>query len=129
MRNLTRITGAAFALFALLAPVSVQASDESSLQQPQSAVTAPESNGVGAVLGQTVSEDVLATQRGGADLHINENNAKATVQDNVARNLTTGSNTISDSAFSNVTGIPMVVQNSGNNVIIQNSTILNLQMK
>jgi hypothetical protein len=82
-----------------------------------------------AVFGVAVSESVLAGQRGGADLSVNENNTKATVQDNVARNLTTGNNTITESSFSNVNGIPMVVQNSGNNVVIQNSTILNLQMK
>lgn len=81
------------------------------------------------VLSRVVNEAALAAQRGGADLSVNENNARATVQDNVARNLTTGNNTITENSFSNVTGIPMVVQNSGNNVVIQNSTILNLQMK
>jgi hypothetical protein len=81
------------------------------------------------VFGTAVAESVLASQRGGADLSVNENNATATVQGNVARNLATGNNTITENSFSNVTGIPMVVQNSGNNVVIQNSTILNLQMK
>lgn len=78
---------------------------------------------------RVVGERELAAQRGGADLHVNENNATATVQDNVARNLTTGNNTIAGSAFANTNGVPMVVQNSGNNVVIQNSTILNLQMQ
>lgn len=75
-----------------------------------------------------VSDESLAAARGGADLHVSENNLDATLEGNVASNLTTGHNTITESAFSNSSGIPMVIQNSGNNVIIQNSTILNLQL-
>jgi hypothetical protein len=70
----------------------------------------------------------LANQRGGSETHINQNNATGTVSGNVASQLNTGSNTISESAFSNTNGIPIVIQNSGNNVLIQNSTILNLQL-
>ncbi len=71
----------------------------------------------------------LANQRGGSETHIiNQNNATGTVTGNVASQLNTGSNTISESAFSNTNGIPIVIQNSGNNVLIQNSTILNLQL-
>jgi hypothetical protein len=70
----------------------------------------------------------LANQRGGSDTHISQNNATGTVSGNVASQLNTGSNTISESAFSNTNGIPIVIQNSGNNVLIQNSTILNLQL-
>ena len=44
-------------------------------------------------------------------------------------NVTTGANFITDGAFSNAGGVPMVVQNTGNNVLIQNSTILNIQVK
>lgn len=78
---------------------------------------------------RVVGESALAAQRGGADLHVNENNATASVQDNVASHLSTGNNTIAGSAFANTNGVPMVVQNSGNNVVIQNSTILNLQLQ
>jgi hypothetical protein len=70
----------------------------------------------------------LANQRGGSETHFNQNNATGTVSGNVASQLNTGSNTISESAFSNTAGIPIVIQNSGNNVLIQNSTILNLQL-
>lgn len=76
-----------------------------------------------------VDDRELARQRGGADLHVNENNARAIVRDNVAANLSTGNNSINGESFSGMSGIPMVVQNSGNNVVIQNSTILNLQLK
>lgn len=82
----------------------------------------------GLAFGNVLSDGELAAQRGG-DVHINQNNASATVEDNVANNVTTGNNTVSGNAFSNVNGVPMVVQNSGNNVVIQNSTILNLQLQ
>jgi hypothetical protein len=70
----------------------------------------------------------LANQRGGSETHLNQNNATGKVAGNVASQLNTGSNTISESSFSNTNGIPIVIQNSGNNVLIQNSTILNLQL-
>lgn len=79
--------------------------------------------------GRVIAENELSKQRGGADLHLNENNASAIVRDNVATNLTTGNNSINGDSFSGMSGIPLVVQNSGNNVVIQNSTILNLQMQ
>jgi hypothetical protein len=84
-------------------------------------------------LAATVDESQLGTSRGGAELEpvpltINQNNTTGAVSGNVAANLTTGSNNISDSAFSNSAGVPVVIQNTGNNVLIQNSTILNLQL-
>jgi hypothetical protein len=48
---------------------------------------------------------------------------------NAATNVSTGANTIDGASFSNVAGIPVVIQNSGANVLIQNSTIVNLQLK
>ncbi len=82
----------------------------------------------GSTTSDIVSEELLATARGGSDLHVNQNNLEAILEDNVASNLTTGDNTITEGAFTNTMGIPMVIQNSGNNVIIQNSTILNLEL-
>jgi hypothetical protein len=32
-------------------------------------------------------------------------------------------------SFANMSGIPVVIQNTGANVLIQNSTVVNLQMK
>ncbi len=75
-----------------------------------------------------IDDAQLAKARGGSDTHTNTNNATGTVSGNVASQLTTGSNSISSSSFSNTSGIPMVIQNTGNNVLIQNSTILNLQL-
>lgn len=45
---------------------------------------------------------------------------------NPGGSVSNGNNVVGDQAFANVNGIPTVVQNSGNNVIIQNSTIVNM---
>ncbi len=79
-------------------------------------------------LGVAVDAKVLATKRGGADV-VNDMQLKGVVADNRAINVTTGSNYITEGAFAGTAGLPMVVQNSGNNVLIQNATIVNVQVK
>jgi hypothetical protein len=49
------------------------------------------------------------------------------VANNSAVNVMTGNNSIADGSFSNASGFPIVIQNSGANVLIQNATIINLQ--
>jgi hypothetical protein len=71
---------------------------------------------------------VLARKRGGADV-INDMQLKGVVADNRAINVTTGNNFITDGAFANASGVPLIVQNTGNNVLIQNATIVNVQVK
>jgi hypothetical protein len=51
------------------------------------------------------------------------------VANNSATNVVTGSNVIDAGSFANMSGIPVVIQNSGANVLIQNATIINLQFK
>ena len=51
------------------------------------------------------------------------------VGNNRAVDVVTGSNAIREGSFSNASGIPVVIQNTGANVLIQNSTILNLQFR
>jgi hypothetical protein len=75
-----------------------------------------------------VDVKVLARKRGGADV-ANDMQLKGVVADNRAVNVTTGNNLITEGAFANSAGLPMVVQNSGNNVLIQNATIVNIQVK
>lgn len=70
----------------------------------------------------------LAAKRGG-DRVFNDAQLKGVVADNHASNLTTGMNVISEGAFSGSAGLSTVIQNSGNNVLIQNSTIVNVQLK
>ena len=94
---------------------------------PVSAAPAPQRTGL-LLSAKPVAADVLATHRGGAQT-LNDMKLDGVVADNHAVNLATGSNTISDGAFTNAAGLPLVVQNSGNNVLIQNATIVNLQLK
>ena len=75
-----------------------------------------------------VAASALAARRGG-DRVYNDAQLRGVVADNQASNLTTGMNAISEGAFSGSSGISTVIQNSGNNVLIQNSTIVNVQLK
>ena len=77
---------------------------------------------------QPVDAKSLADLRGGAQDTHNEMTLAGTTADNSARNVTTGSNAISTGSFANMSGIPVVIQNTGANVLIQNAVILNLQM-
>ncbi|MFD2365828.1 hypothetical protein [Pseudoduganella sp. GCM10020061] len=52
-----------------------------------------------------------------------------TVADNRATNVVTGTNMITEGSFANASGVPMVVQNTGANVLIQNATVINLQLR
>jgi hypothetical protein len=73
----------------------------------------------------------LEHSRGGTDTFNTNNNANLSgvVTGNTAVNVVTGSNSIDAGSFANMQGIPVVIQNSGANVLIQNATIVNLQMK
>lgn len=51
------------------------------------------------------------------------------VAGNGAYNNTTGANIISEGSFSDSSGIFNIVQNTGNNVLIQNATVVNLTLK
>jgi hypothetical protein len=83
----------------------------------------------GAQLGAPLTAEVLDQQRAGAELHLNLMDVKAHLDDNQAINTLNGSNYIAGGALSNSSGLPVAVQNSGNNVIIQNSFILNMNVK
>lgn len=74
----------------------------------------------------------LEAQRGGTDpgtVTINANILNAKLFDNVAKDNVTGNNTIAGGAFAGASGFPIVFQNSGNNVIMQSGTVLNLTVK
>ena len=81
--------------------------------------------------GTQVPSDTLSALRGGSELGGAANLQKlgGTVADNTATNIMTGANSITAGAFANVSGIPIVIQNSGANVLIQNATIINLQLQ
>jgi hypothetical protein len=104
-----------------VSPVPV-ATEPSSTVAPVAAVRRNPFNG------KPMAPDALAAKRGG-DGVFNDQQLKGMVANNSASNLTTGTNVISEGAFSNSAGMSTVIQNSGNNVLIQNATIVNVQVK
>jgi len=76
-----------------------------------------------------VDSEKLASYRGGAEVVRNDMTLNGTTANNSARNVETGDNTISSGSFANMSGLPVVIQNSGANVLIQNAVILNVEMK
>lgn len=75
-----------------------------------------------------VSDDMLAGQRGMA-LITNTNDLDAALYSNSATDVVTGTNVVSDGSLANNSGMSTVIQNSGNNVLIQSAVILNIQMQ
>ena len=93
------------------------------------AVALPASADDIAGLGKAVPGNKLEGQRGGHETQVwNDMKVDGTVTGNTAIGNATGYNNISN-AFTGASGLPIVVQNSGNNVLIQNATIVNLQMQ
>lgn len=83
-----------------------------------------------ATLGDALSDTDLADQRGKANTTItNTNDVDGELYNNNATNTVSGGNFVSDSSLSNNTGLFTVIQNSGNNVLIQSATILNLDIQ
>ena len=78
--------------------------------------------------GTALASEQLADFRGGSELASSALRLAGTTADNSATNVATGANTISAGSFANMSGIPVVIQNSGANVLIQNATIVNLHL-
>jgi len=106
-------TAAARSLFS--APHSISAAERNSRQ------AAPDAN-------PDADAAYLEQQRGGTDTY-NDMKLDGNVANNSATNVVTGNNVIDAGSFANMSGIPVVIQNSGANVLIQNATIINLQFK
>ncbi len=85
--------------------------------------------GLGEDAGDTLSDGDLAALRGGQDQYLNDMKLYAQLYDNKALSNVTGGNIVTQDAFAGTNGFATVIQNSGNNVIIQNATILNLRMQ
>ena len=81
-----------------------------------------------AILSRTVPADVLSAQRGRATEVLTFMGIDGLVTDNVAIDTITGKNVITSGAFTNASGLTTAIQNSGNNVLIQNATILLLDV-
>jgi len=107
------------------AVTSLSSTNPTSSPVEQSPPTEPGPLGTVAING-----DALETYRGGAEVSVsNENFLHGAVSENQASNLTTGSNLVTEGSFAGANGLSTVIQNSGNNVLIQNSTIVNLQVQ
>ena len=79
-------------------------------------------------LGLAVSVDALR-QYSGSGLVQNNQTITGTVTGNSATNVSTGGNSITGNVFSAASGLPSVIQNTGNNVLIQNGVSVNVQLK
>ncbi|MDB5819103.1 MAG: hypothetical protein JWQ11_2743 [Rhizobacter sp.] len=77
---------------------------------------------------RAVSMATLSAQRGGTEV-TEVPTLSGSVSGNQASNTVSGSNSITNGAFSNSSGLPVIVQNSGNNVLIQTSTVVNVTIK
>lgn len=79
-------------------------------------------------LGPVVDNARLASLNAGTETY-----ETVTLNGNVSNtsttNVVTGLNEIGGGAFANAAGFPMVIQNTGNSVLIQNATIINVQMQ
>lgn len=71
----------------------------------------------------------LDETRGGDGGIASDTRLSGTVSNNTATNVATGSNIIQSGSFANASGVPIVIQNTGANVLIQNATVINLQLK
>jgi len=71
----------------------------------------------------------LGGLRGGADTLNNTMRLDGAVTDNTAVNVLSGANAIGSGSFSNASGLATAIQNSGANVLIQNATIINIEMQ
>ena len=108
---------------------AIKANDAVHLKPPTHATVAAGATAlVAAAFSHPVDSDQLADLRGGAQNTHNDMTLAGTTADNSAYQVTTGSNAITSGSFANMSGIPVVIQNTGANVLIQNAVILNLQM-
>jgi hypothetical protein len=122
--------GATVRLAPVAEPMAIPAEAAQALAQPVAPAPAP-ANVDGMDFGQAADLGKLEQSRGGTDTSNVTNNTRisGTVNDNNAINVVTGNNTIDAGSFANMAGIPVVIQNTGANVLIQSSTTVNLQFK
>lgn len=126
-RSIALLIGGVFCCASALSAMAASDADQTTRDEVQAtnAATPQKIRGLGAPL----NESTLADMRGGAEVLVNQQDLSARLSSVSASNLTTGANTITEGSFANANGLPIVIQNSGNGVIIQNSTILNLNVR
>lgn len=120
LAHLGAVTGLVIAMSAAFADEPAPA-----VQTPATAATM--------LLGEAtpISDDILGTESAKAQIQldkvvVNEQDMDGRVDHNVASDNQTGNNSVSGEAFGDAAGFVTVIQNTGNNVLIQNSTIVNV---
>lgn len=93
-----------------------------------SAAVEVDHQGVADGLGESVDSATLDKLSGGT-MVVQNTTLNGTVANNDASHVVTGDNVISGGSMAGATGFPTVIQNSGNNVLIQNATVLNVEFK
>lgn len=105
--------------------------DQSANTSPGSPVddgpAVPAANTLNSALGDAIPDQALSGERGKA-LVTNLNDLNGSVYQNSADNAVTGNNFVTNGSFNGNNGASTVIQNSGNNVLIQNALILNVQV-
>ncbi len=76
-----------------------------------------------------VPDDELDAQRGGDVIPVSEATLNATLDDNTITSSVTGTNSVDGGSFAGASGFFTVIQNTGNQVIIQDSTIVNVTVE
>jgi hypothetical protein len=126
-----------FMLAALVAlPLAVQAADPEKLpiqigflSEVNVAPDTQRSTAATGGWGEAVTSERLGRTTGKDDTVHTEAVLGGTVGNNTAINTVSGNNVIDNGSFANAQGLPMVIQNSGSNVLIQNATVINLRLQ
>jgi len=123
-----------FVLAALVAlPLAVQAADPDKLPVRISFLDKvnvdPGALDTSSSWGEAAAVERLDRTTGKDDTIHTEAVLGGTVGNNTAVNTVSGNNIIDSGSFANAQGLPMVIQNSGSNVLIQNATVINLRLQ
>ena len=110
---------------AVATPPPVAAVAPAANATPPQPVVAVRANPLGL---KPLNEQAMGRRRGGTET-LNDMRLRGVVTGNSATDVVTGGNVITEGALAGAAGLPTVIQNSGNNVLIQNATIVNVQMK
>jgi hypothetical protein len=116
-----------------LAPEQIGTPAIAGVEQLFAAMPAPQQKkhmlSIGGDQVEAVDLGTLEHERGREDTVRQDTRLNGDVANNSAINVQTGSNSIDSGSFANMSGIPVVIQNSGANVLIQNATVINLQFQ
>lgn len=108
---------------------ALTAAVDADVEAPSLVAVVSTSTSTASIFGEPVATHDLAQARGGTFQVENNMRLTGTTSNNSAQNVVTGNNSVDGGSFSHMNGFPVVVQNSGANVLIQNAVIVNLQMQ